>query len=335
MNLSDHLPEAFSAALDLPLVAAPMFLVSGIDLIAAACLNGVIGSMPSGNARTPDMFDEMLAGLTARLAGKRAAPWAINLVAHRTNARLKPDLDICVKYRAPLVITALGGPQAVVEAVHSYGGLVFADVNSPAYARKAAAWGVDGLVLVCAGAGGHTGPMAMPAFIATVREFWQGIICVAGAMTDGASLRAAQIMGADLVYMGTRFIATQESLAVQDYKQMLVDSKFEDIMLTDKVTGAWSNKLRPSLVRVGLDPDNLADRGKFDLSNRENDIKAWKHLWSAGQGVGQIKAIEPAATVIDRIKHEYACCIDAELDDCWVKRHLDRQSENKLRRSAM
>ena len=334
MSAVIRLPPAFAAALDLPLVAAPMFLVSGIDLMAAACLNGVIGSMPSGNARTPAILEEWLADLTARLEGRRAAPWAINLVAHRTNARLKPDLDICVKYRAPLVITALGGPREVVEAVHAYGGLVFADVNSPAYAHKAAAWGVDGLVLVCSGAGGHTGAMAMPAFIATVRQFWSGIICVAGAMTDGAALRAAQIMGADLVYMGTRFISTDESLAVQDYKQMLVDSAYEDIMLTNKVTGAWSNKLRPSFVRAGLDPDNLVERGKFDLSNREEDVKAWKHLWSAGQGVGQIKAIEPAATVIGRIKREYGEAIDAELEDRWVRRHLESKLASGLQGSS-
>jgi nitronate monooxygenase len=227
---------------------------------------------------------------------------------------------VCVRHRAPLVITALGGPRAVVEAVHRYGGAVFADVNTPEFARKAVASGVDGLVLVCSGAGGHTGPMAAPAFVSAVREFFDGVIVVGGGLCDGASILAVQAMGADLGYMGTRFIATQESQAVAAYKQMVVDSGFADIICTNAITGAWANKLRPSLVAAGLDPDNLQARGRFDLSNQETDAKAWRDLWSAGHGVGQVRAIESATQVIDRLKREYLAARQRLDGDRWSVR---------------
>ena len=320
-----RLPAALLERLSLPVIAAPMFLVSGPALVEAACRSGIIGALPAANARTSEILDEWLGGLTAALARAnepRIGPWAVNLVAHRSNARLQADLALCVRHRAPIVITALGGPQAIVEAVHGYGGLVFADVNTPEFAAKAASWGVDGLVLVCAGAGGHTGQIAAPAFVASVREFFDGILVVAGAMSDGAAVRSAQILGADLVHMGTRFIATDESMAVPDFKQMLVDSSSRDIVCTNAITGAWANKLRPSLVRAGLDPDNLTPRKSgFDLSGGEEQTKAWKDLWSAGQGVGQIKAIEPVRRVVERLQTEYAQALDAELADPWMRRH--------------
>lgn len=313
--------------LDLPLIVAPMFLVSSVDLVTAACANGVIGSLPSLNARTPELFEQWTrqieAARTTRIeAGLPCAPWAVNLVAHSSNQRLVPDLEICVRHRVPLVITALGGPRAVVEAVHSYGGLVFADVNTPAYSRKAAQSGVDGLVLVCSGAGGHTGPMSAPAFVSAVREFFDGYIVVGGGLTTGQSLRAVQAMGADLGYMGTRFIATEESNAVAGYKQMVVDSDFTDIICTNAITGAWANKLRPSLVAAGLDPDNLKPRDRFDLSNREQDAKAWKDLWSAGHGVGDVHAIQPAAGIIAQLRDEYRQVLLRQSDDIWTARHL-------------
>lgn len=311
--------------LALPVIAAPMFLVSGTALVEAACRAGIIGAMPAANARSSTLLDEALTRLTTALADAtepRVAPWAVNLIVHRSNPRLQSDLAVCVKHRAPIVITALGGPREIVDEVHRYGGVVFADVNTPEYAAKAAACGVDGLVLVCAGAGGHTGQIAAPAFVASVREFFDGMLVVAGAISDGAGVRAMQLLGADLVHMGTRFIATDESLAVPEYKQMIVDSRSRDIICTNAITGAWANKLRPSLVRAGLDPDHLPPRrGGFDLSRGEEDVKAWKDLWSAGQGVGQIKAIEPVRTVVARLEAEYRQTLNREMSDPWMMRH--------------
>lgn len=313
--------------LELPLIVAPMFLVSSVELVNAACANGVMGALPSLNARTPEIFEQWTQQIEAARAvrlqsNERCAPWAVNLVAHSSNQRLAPDLDICVRYRVPLVITALGGPRAVVDAVHSYGGLVFADVNTPAYARKAVESGVDGLVLVCSGAGGHTGPMSAPAFVSAVREFFDGYIVVGGGLSTGRSLRAVQAMGADFGYMGTRFIATEESNAVTGYKRMVVDSSFPDIICTNAITGAWANKLRPSLVAAGLDPDHLIPRERFDLSNREEDAKAWKDLWSAGHGVGDVHAIQPAAEIIAQLRAEYEQTLQHQLNDHWTSRYL-------------
>lgn len=308
--------------LDLPLIVAPMFLVSSVDMVVAACRNGAIGALPAANARTPADLDLWLAALTRSLAeprrdGRASAPWALNVVVHRTNRNLPALLDLCVAYRAPLVITALGSPRVAVDPVHSYGGLVFADVNSPDLARKAVDAGVDGLVLIASGAGGHTGTMAAPAFVAAVRRFWAGPLVVAGGLSRGEHLRAAQAMGADLAYMGTRFIAATESAAVSDYKRMVVESHFADIVATAAITGALANKLRPSLVRAGLDPDDLKPR-RFDLSNQDEDIKAWKDLWSAGHGVGEVTAIEPVAAIIERLRIEYRAAIAAERDDPWA-----------------
>lgn len=313
--------------LRLPLIVAPMFLVSSVELILAANEHGVIGALPSLNARSPEIFEEWVSQIQAarreREAAKLLAPaWAVNLVSHTTNRRFPADLDICVKHEVPLVITALGGPKPVVEAVHAYGGLVFADVNSPEYARKAVHAGVDGLVLICSGAGGHTGPMAAPAFIAAVREFWDGMIVIGGAIADGYALRAAQTMGADFAYMGTRFIAAEESNAVEQYKRMVVDSEFRDIVLTNAITGAWANKLRPSLVAAGLDPDNLPPRDRFDMTNRDQNVKAWKDLWSAGHAVGQTRAIDTTRTIIDQIRKEYATAIAHAYADTWTHASL-------------
>jgi nitronate monooxygenase len=325
--MSARLPKDWMETLDLPLIAAPMFLVSSLEMVIAACENGVMGSFPTVNARTPADLDVWHATLTKRLAkrrpdGRRPAPWSVSLVVHTSNARLSEDLALCVKYKAPLVITALGSPRAVVPDVHAYGGLVFADVNTPEYAHKAIQSGADGLVLVCAGAGGHTGAMAAPAFLAAVREFWDGPVVLAGGMMTGSSLRAAQIMGADLVYMGTRFIASSESSADPRYKQMVLDCAFRDILLTNAITGGWANKLRPSLVAVGLDPDNLPTRsGKFDLDYAKDQPKAWKDIWSAGHGVGHVKSIESVAAIIAEVKAEYAAVIRQELSDEWVRKY--------------
>jgi nitronate monooxygenase len=321
-----QLPQKWLDRLDLPLIAAPMFLVSNVELAAAACENRIIGAIPSHNARTPELLDAWLAELTQRLEKARSrgidpAPLSLGLTVHSTNARLKDDLALCIKYRVPLVVTALGSPKAAVGPVHDYGGLVFADVNTPEYAFKAAQANVDGLVLVCSGSGGHTGQIAAPAFISAVREFWNGFIVVAGGMTNGQSLRAAQIMGADLAYMGTRFIATRESGADPRYKQMVVDCAFKDIVCTNAITGAYANKLRPSLVNAGLDPDHLEVRSGFDLHYAEKQPKAWKDIWSAGHGVGDIRAVESVAEIVRRLKGEYRAAIVRELEDPWVAKY--------------
>lgn len=318
----NRLPQAWLDDLAMPVIAAPMFLVSSIELVVEACRSGVIGSIPTVNARTPEILDEWLGRLTGELDrlradGAKVAPWALNLITHSTNQRLKDDLELCLKYKPSLVITALGSPKPALEAVHSYGGLVFADVNTPEYARKAASAGADGLVLVCSGAGGHTGQLAVPAFIEAVREFYDGPLVVGGAFGTGSAVRAAQVMGADLVYVGTRLISSQESNADPRYKEMAIECGSKDLVLTNAITGAWSYKLRPSLTAVGIDPETLTSDGKFDMNYADKRPKAWKDIWSAGQGVGAIRRIEPAAEILDLIRKEYLDAIRSEKDDFW------------------
>ena len=321
-----RLPAEWVEQLAMPVIAAPMFLVSSIDLVMEACRNGVIGSIPTVNARTPQILDEWLGDLTARLdaaraAGGRVAPWALSLITHSTNQRLKDDLELCLKYRPPLVITALGSPKPALEAVHSYGGLVFADVNTPEYAQKAVQAGADGLVLVCSGAGGHTGQIAAAAFVEAVREFYDGVIVIGGAIGSGSAVRSAQALGADLVYVGTRFIASNESLADQRYKKMVIECQSKDLVLTNAITGGWAYKLKPSLVAVGLNPDELKNVGKFDMNYADKQPKAWKDIWSAGQGVGAVRKAEPAAAIITRLRDEYAEAIAAEKRDPWSRKY--------------
>ncbi|MEJ8567886.1 NAD(P)H-dependent flavin oxidoreductase [Elongatibacter sediminis] len=303
---------ALRATLRLPVVCAPMFLVSGPDLVIGACRSGIVGSFPAPNARTLDDLEAWLDRITGELDSMQrqgevgATPvWAQNLVVHSTYERLDAELALVQKYRPPIVITALGSPRAVVEVVHDYGGLVIADVNNVAYARKAAEAGVDGLALVAAGAGGHTGQMAGFAFVPAVREFFDGILILAGAIGDGRAVRAAEILGAELSYMGTRFIATEESIAFEPYKQMVVESTFDDLLLSSSFTGAHAYYLRPSIVAAGLDPDNLPVKGRMDLTGSSTKIKAWKDIWSAGQGIGTIHEIEPIGNVVDRLEAEY------------------------------
>jgi nitronate monooxygenase len=293
-----------------------MFLVSGPDLVIGACRSGIVGSFPAPNARTLDTLEEWLERITSELAIMRKQQlagstqvWAQNLVVHSTYDRLDAELALVEKYQPPIVITALGSPRAVVEVVHSYGGLVIADVNNVPYARKAAEASVDGLALVAAGAGGHTGQMAGFAFVPAVREFFDGILILAGAIGDGRAVRAAEVLGAELSYMGTRFIATEESIAFPPYKQMVVDSKFDDLILSNSFTGAYAYYLKPSIVAAGMDPDNLPAKGKMDLTGTSTKIKAWKDVWSAGQGIDTVRKIEPIALIVDRLEQEYrAAC---------------------------
>lgn len=290
--------------LSLPLVAAPMFLISGPELVLAACRSGVVGSFPTPNARTVADLDQWMDRITTGLTDKNA-PWAANVVVHRSNARLDEDLDLVMRYKAPLVITALGSPRAIVERVHDYGGLVFADVNSVPFARKAVEAGVDGLVLVASGAGGHTGNMTGFSFVPAVREFFDGPVILGGGITDGAGIRAAEVLGADLAYMGTRFIACEESLAAPEYRDMLVNSTVEDLILTRAITGVAANWLKPSIARAGYDLDAMEKNPDVDFTDPQSGAKRWAHVWSAGHGVGLIDRTEPVASLVARLKAEY------------------------------
>jgi nitronate monooxygenase len=305
------------ASLRLPVVVAPMFLVSGPDIVMAAARSGVIGSFPAPNARSIDVFEEWLERITGELRilrdnGDGATDvWAQNLVVHSTYDRLDAELALLEKYQPPIVITALGSPNRAIEVVHGYGGIVIADVNSIELARKAAAVGADGLALVAAGAGGHTGQMAGFAFVPAVREFFDGILVLAGAIGDGRAVLAAEVLGADLSYMGTRFIAEHESMAFDQYKKMIVDADFSDLMLTNSFSGADAYYLRPSIVAAGLDPDNLLEKDRMDLTESESKVTAWKDVWSAGQGLGTVHDIEPLGRIVDRLAEEYAAARQA------------------------
>ncbi|MDX2142091.1 MAG: nitronate monooxygenase [Rhodospirillaceae bacterium] len=296
--------ERIKSKLRLPAIAAPMFLVSGPDLVIAACRAGIIGSFPANNARTIETLEEWFDRIGKALPA--GWPWAVNIMVHRTYSRTQEELELAVKYRVPIVITALGSPATIVERVHSYGGIVLADVNSIMFARKAAAAGVDGLVLVAAGAGGHTGLISGFAFVPAVREFFQGIVVLGGAIGTGHAIRAAELLGADFAYLGTRFIASTESMAPAAYKQMLIDSNAEDIILSASITGVPANWLRASLVEAGLDPQNMPEKQAMNLGRPEESAKKrWKDVWSAGQGVGAIRQIEPAGAIVEKLISEY------------------------------
>lgn len=298
------LPSAIRDRLRLPAIAAPMFLVSGPDLVLAACKAGIIGAFPALNARTLDVLESWLAQFSKTLP-KDAPPYAMNIMAHRTSARMQDEVDLAVKYKVPIVITALGSPKAVVDQIKAYGGLVFADVVSLSFAQKAAATGVDGLVLVGAGAGGHTGAIAGFAFAPAVREFFKGTIVLGGGIGTGQAIRAAEILGADLAYLGTRFIASQESMAVPGYKQMLIEANAEDIIPSAALTGVTANWLRQSLIAAGYDPKAMPEKPAVNLGADEATVKKWRDVWSAGQGVGAVRAVEPVAAIIEQLVSEY------------------------------
>ena len=299
------LPDWWRRRLKLPLIAAPMFLISGPDLVIAACKAGVTGCFPTPNARDTHILDQWLARISAEVT-EADAPWAVNLVVHRTNDRLEADLALCERYRAPIVITALGSPQAVIDRVHGWGGIVLADVNSVKFARRAAALGVDGLVLVGAGAGGHTGQMAGFAFVPAVREFFGGILVLAGGITTGGGIAAAQALGADMAAMGTRFIATRESLASDAYREMLVASSIDDLVLSRGITGVPANWLRPSVEAAGLDLARLEADVTVDFTDPKGDARRWTTVWSAGHGVGAIRQVESAAGLVADLAAQYA-----------------------------
>ena len=310
MSAAASARRAISARL--PVFAAPMFLVSGPDLVIAACRAGIVGAFPIHNARTEADRAAWMERITADLAQARAdhperiiAPWSVNLVTHSTNAQLPADLKLVAKYKPPVVVTALGSPKPVMEVVKGYGGIVVADVVNMNLARKAVAAGVDGLACVSAGAGGHTGFLSPFAFIAAVRAIFDGIIVVGGGIADGRAVAGAIAAGADFVYMGTRFIPTSESIAVQGFKQMVVDSTIDDLVISAGISGTPASWLKPSLVAAGLDPDNLPDAPKRGYDTGDDRPKRWKDLWAAGQGLDSSKAIEPVAKIVEQLETEY------------------------------
>jgi nitronate monooxygenase len=310
------LPAALKQRLSLPLIAAPMFLVSGPALVKAACRAGVIGSFPTANCRTIDELDRWLADIKAETAG--AAPFCPNLIVHRSNPRLAEDLAAVLRVKPEIVITSVGSPEAVLKPLKDAGCLVLADVASVRHAEKAVAVGVDGLVLLTAGAGGQTGWANPFAFVRAVRKFWGGMVVMAGGMSDGQAIAAAETLGCDLAYMGTKFIATGESMAKDAYKAMLVKGRLDDVLLTKAFTGLETNMLRPSIAAAGLDPDDLPQRGAIDIAKDINaaerdksDSKRWKDIWSAGHSVSGVADIPSVAELVTRTAAEYEAAIAA------------------------
>lgn len=312
------LPVPLKSRLSLPLIAAPMFLVSGPALVKAACRGGVIGSFPTANCRTVEELDRWLADMGEDLkraadeAGRAPAPLCPNLIVHRSNTRVPDDLAAVLRHKVELVITSVGSPEPVLKPLKDQGCLVLADVASVRHAEKAVAAGVDGLVLLTAGAGGQTGWVNPFAFVRAVREFWDGIVVMAGGMADGQAVAAAEMLGCDLAYMGTKFIATRESLAKDAYKEMLVRSRLDDVLLTRAFTGLETNMLRPSIAAAGLDPENLPVRGAIDVAKDINaserdrpDARRWKDIWSAGHTVSGVADVPSVAELIERTKAEY------------------------------
>jgi nitronate monooxygenase len=313
------IPDILRGHLRLPVVGAPLFIVSTPRLVLAQCKAGIVGSFPALNARPVSQLDDWLAEITEELAAFRranpqlkVAPYAVNQIVHSSNNRLEQDVALCVKHKAPIIITSLRPPAEVVEAVHSYGGVVFHDVINLRHAEKAAAQGVDGIIAVCAGAGGHAGLLSPFALVKQIREVYGGTIILSGAMSTGADVLAACALGADLAYLGTRFIATDEGNAPPEYKQMLIDSAAEDIVYTSLFSGVNGNYLRGSVTRAGLDPDKLpeADKTKMNFGTGGNTAaKAWRDIWSGGQSVSGIHDIESVAVLVSRMESEYAAAL--------------------------
>ncbi len=309
------LPSILKDRLQLPVVCSPLFIISNPDLVIAQCKAGVVGSFPALNARPASLLDEWLDRITTELAEYDAkhpdapsAPFAVNQIVHKSNDRLEHDLELCVKYKVPIIITSLGAREEVNQAVHSYGGIVLHDVINNRFAHKAIEKGADGLIAVAAGAGGHAGTLSPFALLQEIREWFDGPLLLSGAIANGNAILAAQAAGADLAYIGSAFIATKEANAVEGYKRMIVDSGADDIVYTNLFTGVHGNYLRQSIINAGLDPDNLpeSDPSKMNFGSGGNtSAKAWKDIWGAGQGVGAVKEIVPAAELVARLKREY------------------------------
>ena len=301
------MPALFHGRLSIPVIGSPLFIISNPDLVIAQCRAGIVGSFPSLNARPLAQFEEWLQRLSSELTEKDA-PYAVNLIVHKSNDRLMDDLALCVKYKVPLIITSLGAREDVNAAIHSYGGLVFHDVITGAYAKKAIEKGADGLIPVAAGAGGHAGTLSPFALVQEIREWFDGPVALSGAIASGSAVLAAQAMGAVFGFIGSAFFATTEARADERYKQMIVDSRASDIVYSNLFTGVHGNYLAPSIVNAGLDPANLptSDPSKMDFGSGGNTgAKAWKDIWGCGQGIGAVKAVLPAAELVARLKREY------------------------------
>ena len=309
------LPEVLKRV-PFPVIASPMFIISTPKLVIAQCKAGVVGSMPALNARPAAQLDEWLAEITETLDAHNrahpeqpAAPFAINQIVHKSNDRLEHDLEMCVKYKVPIIITSLGAREDVNQAVHGYGGVVMHDVINNRFAHKAVEKGADGLIAVAAGAGGHAGTLSPFALVQEIREWFDGPLALSGSIAHGRSILAARAMGADFAYIGSAFIATEEARAVEAYKQMIVDSTSADILYSSKFTGVHGNYLRPSIIAAGLDPDALGDGDPSQMSfgsKNAGDAKAWKDIWGCGQGIGAVKQVVPTAELVARLKAEYA-----------------------------
>ncbi len=304
------LPALLEQRLRLPVVAAPMFLISNPELVLACCRNGVVGTFPALNQRESSGFKAWLEEIEAGLSLlENPAPYAVNLIVHNSNPRLQADLQICIEHRVPIVITSLGAVKEVVDAVHSYGGLVFHDVTTRRHAEKAAQAGVDGLIAVAAGAGGHAGTWSPFSLVAEIRQFFDKTLLLAGCLNHGHEILVAQVLGADLAYLGTRFIATSESHAPQGYKDMLLGSRAADIVHTAAVSGVPASFMRQSLENAGFDLDALQGKGEINFGSKlkpiSDEAKAWKTVWSAGQGVGEIDDLPSVDQLIERLDKEY------------------------------
>ncbi|MEP5230567.1 MAG: nitronate monooxygenase family protein [Alloalcanivorax sp.] len=307
------LPASLQNSLQLPVVASPMFIVSNPDLVIAQCKAGIVGSFPALNARPAEELEVWLKRITEELDAwnqanpdSPAAPFAVNQIVHKSNNRLEHDLEMCVKYKVPIVITSLGARVDVNEAIHSYGGLVFHDIINNFFAKKAIEKGADGLIAVATGAGGHAGTLSPLALIQEIREWFDGPLLLSGSIATGDSILAAQAMGADLGYIGSAFIATDEANADERYKQSIVDGSANDIIYSNLFTGVHGNYLRNSIEAAGLDPDNLPESDPSKMDFGDGSSKAWKDIWGSGQGIGAVKKVGPAADLIARLKQEYS-----------------------------
>ena len=309
------IPNSIKDNISIPVIGAPLFLISVPDLVIAQCKAGIIGSFPALNARPQHVLEEWIVRIKTELKeyqeqnpDKKVAPFAVNQICHGSNDRLQGDMEICVKHEVPIIITSLRPPAEVVEAAHSYGGLVFHDVINVRHAKKAADMGVDGLILVCAGAGGHAGALSPFALLREVKSWFDGTIILSGSIGDGYSVASALALGADFAYLGTRFIATHEANAEPEYKQMLIESSANDIVYSNLFTGVLGNYLKPSIQNSGLDPDNLptADKSAMNFGSGGNtDSKAWKDIWGSGQGIGLIEDAPTVEELVDRLKSEF------------------------------
>lgn len=320
------MPALFKNRLSIPVIGAPLFIISVPDLVIAQCKAGVVGSFPALNARPPALLDEWIARIKEELAAhdkanpnQLSAPFAVNQIVHRSNNRLEQDMAVCEKHKVPMVITSLGAREDLNQAVHGWGGITFHDVINQRFAHKAIEKGADGLILVSAGAGGHAGELSPFAFLAETRKWFDGPVALSGSIGTGRAIRAARVLGADFAYIGSAFIATKEANAVERYKEMITTSASEDIVYSNLFTGVHGNYLKPSIAAAGMDPENLpeSDPTKMnfgtDASGERQRPKAWKEIWGSGQGIGSIDKILPAAELVARFKKEYAEAVDPAL----------------------